>query len=66
MRGRDKAPPQAKAEVKARRYQPILKAVDDWQPQHAPRLTDFCGTRVRPGVTAIALRKDPDAVNLMN
>jgi hypothetical protein len=29
MRGRDKAPTQAKAEAKARRYQPILKVVDD-------------------------------------
>jgi hypothetical protein len=29
MRGRDKAPPRAKAEAKAGRYQPILKAVDD-------------------------------------
>jgi hypothetical protein len=41
MRGRDKAPPQRKAEAKARRYQPIIKMVDDWPPQHAPRLTDF-------------------------
>jgi hypothetical protein len=29
MRGRDKALPQAKAEAKADRYQPIIKAVDD-------------------------------------
>jgi hypothetical protein len=29
MRGRDKAPPQPEAEAKARRYQPIIKAVDD-------------------------------------
>jgi hypothetical protein len=29
MRGRDKAPPQRKAEAKARRYQPIIKMVDD-------------------------------------
>jgi hypothetical protein len=49
MRGRDKAPPLAKAEAKARRYQPIIKMVDDWPPQHAPRLTDFRGTRSRPG-----------------
>jgi hypothetical protein len=41
MRGRDKAPPQRKAEAKARRYQPIIKMVDDWLPQYAPRLTDF-------------------------
>jgi hypothetical protein len=45
MRGRDKAPLPSKAEAKADRYQPIIKAVDDWRPQHAPRLTDFCGTR---------------------
>jgi hypothetical protein len=30
MRGRDKALPQSKAEAKAGRYQPIIKAVDDW------------------------------------
>jgi hypothetical protein len=29
MRGRDKAPTQPEAEAKARRYQPIIKAVDD-------------------------------------
>jgi len=48
MRGRDKAPTDAEAEVKAGRYQPIIKMVDDWQPQRAPRLTDFHGTRARP------------------
>jgi hypothetical protein len=45
MRGRDKAPLPSKAEAKADRYQPIIKAVDDWRPQQGPRLTDFCGTR---------------------
>src|SRR4051794_5118889 len=49
MRGRDKAPPRLKAEAKARRYQPIIKMVDDWPPQHAPRLTGFRGTRSRHG-----------------
>jgi hypothetical protein len=44
MRGRDKAPPQTKAEAKAGLYQPIIKMVDDWPPQYAPRLTDFRGT----------------------
>jgi len=48
MRGRDKAPPQTKAEAKARRYQPIIKMVDDWSPQPAPRLTDFPGTMPGP------------------
>jgi hypothetical protein len=41
MRGRDKAPPRSKAEAKADRYQPIIKAVDDWYPPHASRLTKF-------------------------
>jgi hypothetical protein len=45
MRGRDKAPPQTKAEAKAGRYQPIIKAVDDWRPHHVPCLTHFHGTR---------------------
>jgi hypothetical protein len=65
MRGRDKAPLQAKAEAKGRRYQPILKAVDDWRPQHSPRLTDFYGTQVRPEVAVVAPRKNPETVNLM-
>jgi hypothetical protein len=66
MRGRDKAPPQPEAEAKARRYQPIIKMVDDWRSQHAPRLTDFCGTRPALEVAATAPRKNPDAVNLMD
>src|SRR4051794_34872749 len=65
MRGRDKAPPQTKAEAKARRYQPIIKMVDDWPPQHAPRLTDFPGTMSGPEAVATASRKTLVEVNLM-